>query len=120
MKVEDLNDMAEGFSNAFDENSKVQIRAQIEKIFATQFDYDFGNIPFKAEFLINFSNPIDDRFLAAQAKIAFKGTAELRILDDFKFSFKIMQEKAKVQKFTPYFNSETTLAEFEKEFQKIL
>jgi len=50
MKVEDLNDMAEGFSNAFDENSKVTIRASVEKIFATQFDSDFGNIPFKAEF----------------------------------------------------------------------
>lgn len=50
MKVEDLNDMAEGFSNAFDENSKVTIKASVEKIFATQFDSDFGNIPFKAEF----------------------------------------------------------------------
>jgi hypothetical protein len=120
MKVEVLEDMAMGFSTAFNEDSDVKISATIDKVFATQFDYDFGNIPFKAELSINFSNPIDDRFLAAHATIAFKGTAELRILDNFKFSFKIMQEKVKVQKFTPYFLTETTLAEFEEEFMSTL
>jgi len=31
-----------------------------------------------------------------------------------------MQEKVKVQKFTPYFLTETTLAEFEEEFMSTL
>jgi len=67
MKVEDLEDIAEGFTNAFEESSKVEISAQIDKIYATQFDSDFGNIPIKAEITINFSNPINNRFLAAKA-----------------------------------------------------
>ena len=48
--------------------------------------------------------------------MAFKGTAEINILEDFSFSFKVMQEKIKIQKFTPFFLSETTLKEFEEEF----
>ena len=116
MKVEDLEDMAEGFSNAFEESSKVEISAQIDKIYATQFDSDFGNIPVKAEITINFSNPINNRFLAAKAQIYFKGTAEVQIIDNFVFTFKITQEKVKVQSFTPYFFSETTLADFEEEY----
>lgn len=120
MSVEDLEDMAEGFTNVFDESSDVKISAHIDKIFATQFDSDFDNIPLRAEWTINFSNPIDERFLAAQAKVAFKGTCELSIIDDYKFKFILYQEKVKVQQFTPFFLSETTLAEFEEEYMNVL
>lgn len=65
MKVEDLNDLIEGFSTAFDENMMVNVSAQVDKIAAVSFDNDFDNIQVKAEFTINFSNPIDSRFLAA-------------------------------------------------------
>ena len=120
MSVEDLEDMAEGFTNVFDESSDVKISAHIDKIFAIQFDSDFANIPLRSEWTINFSNPIDERFLAAQAKVAFKGTCELSIIDDYKFKFILYQEKVKVQQFTPYFLSETTLAEFEEEYLNVL
>ena len=65
IKVEDLEDMAQGFSEAFDENMMVDVTAQIDKISASQFDNDFGHIAVKAEFIVNFENPIDSRFLAA-------------------------------------------------------
>jgi len=32
------------------------------------------------------------------------------------FTFKIQQEKVKVQSFTPYFYSETTISDFEEEY----
>lgn len=88
----------------------------MDKVSATNFDNDFGNIAIKAEFTINFSNPIDSRFLAAQAQVTMKGTASISIIDHFLFSFQITQEQVKVQKFTPYFLSETTVAEFEEEY----
>ena len=103
MTVEDLEDMAEGFTNAFNEESEVKISAVVDRVFATQFDNDFGNIPLKAELTINFSNPIDERFLSAQAKVYLKGTAEISGLHGFKFAFNIVQEKVKINKFMPYF-----------------
>ena len=116
MKVEELDNFAEGFSTAFDENMMVEISAQLDKVKATSFDNDFDNIAIKAEITINFSNPIDGRFLAAQAKVTMKGTAKVSIINHFLFSLQITQEQVKVQKFTPYFLSETTLAEFEEEY----
>lgn len=120
MKVEDLDDLAEGFSTAFDENMMINISAQLDRVLATSFDEDFGNIAIKAEFTINFSNPIDSRFLAAQAKVTMKGTADVSIIEHFLFSFQITQEQVKVQAFTPFFLSETTLAEFEEEYLQTL
>ena len=119
MKVGDLEEMVEGFSTAFDEKSEVEINAQVDKVYSTQFDNDFGNLPFRMDLTVNFSNPIDARFLAVQAKVAFKGTAELKITSD-RFTFKVIQEKVKVQKFSPYFQSETTRAEFEEEFFSVM
>ena len=116
MKVEDLEDLAEGFSTAFNEDLMVNIWAQLDKVKATSFDNDFGNIAIKAEFTINFGNPMDSRFLAAQAKVTLKGTAELQIIESFLFSLNIKQEQVKVSKFSPFFLSETTQAEFEEEY----
>jgi len=96
MKVDDLDDMADGFSTVFDENSDVKITARVEKITATQFDYDFGNFAFKADLSVDFINPIDDRFLAAQALITFRGSSEVELIDQFVLSFNIHQEKVKV------------------------
>ena len=79
MKVEDLEDMAEGFATAFNEDDEIRIAAQIDNMSSLQFDSDFNTISFKAEIGVDFYNPIDDRFLAAQAKLAFKGTAEVTI-----------------------------------------
>ena len=81
MTAEDLEEMAEGFTTAFDDNSQIKISAALDRIFATQFDSDFSNIPFKAELTVNFANPYQEKFLAAQAKVFFKGTAELGIVD---------------------------------------
>lgn len=96
MKVDDLDEMVDGFSTAFDENSNVKITARVEKITATQFDYDFGNFAFKADLSVDFTNPIDDRFLATQALITLRGSSEVTLIDQFKLSFNIHQEKAKV------------------------
>ena len=38
MKVEDLNDMVDGYTNAFVEENDVKISAQIDNVFAVQFD----------------------------------------------------------------------------------
>ena len=65
MTVEELEELAEGFATAFDEEAEIKISASVDKIFATQFDSDFGNVPFKAELTINFTNPIEEKFLAA-------------------------------------------------------
>lgn len=35
MTVEDLEEMAEGFANAFKEEDKIKITASIDKVFAT-------------------------------------------------------------------------------------
>ena len=120
ISVEDLEDMAEGYSNAFDEDSDVKINAQVDRVFATQFDNDFNNIPLKAELTIKFTNPIDERFLSAQAKVYLKGTTEVSGLLGFNFAFNLHQEKVKVMKFSPYFNSETTVSEFEEEYLSVL
>lgn len=120
MKVEALEDLAEGFSNAFNEESKVKIEASVENLIALHFDQDFGNIPFKAEITVRFYNPIDERFLAALAKVAVKGTAEVSATDSYQFSFSIVSEKAKVQQFETYFLTETTLQEFEQEYLSVL
>lgn len=65
IQVEDLENMAEGFATAFHEDNEVKISGQIDRLEATSFDYDFGNIPIKALITIKFSNPIDERFLSA-------------------------------------------------------
>lgn len=116
MKVEELEEMAEGFANAFDEDDEIKITAEVNNVLATQFDQDFGNIPIKAVLTINFSNPINEKFLSASAKVFVKGTAEIIANDNSSFGFKFVQEKVKVQSFTPYFLSETELADFEKEY----
>lgn len=61
----------------------------------------------KAEITINFSNPIEEKFLSAQANVYVKGSAEVSGLDNGNLAFKIHQEKAKVMKFMPYFQSDT-------------
>ena len=112
--------MAEGFANSFNEDDDIKITASVDKVSATQFDQDFGNIPFKAGLTINFSNQINEKYLSASAKVFLKGTAEIKINANFDFGFKIVQEKVKVQSFTPYFLSDTDLGDFEEEFlQKV-
>ena len=44
IKVEDLDELAEGFSTAFDENMMIGVSAQVDSIKAVSFDEDFGNI----------------------------------------------------------------------------
>lgn len=90
MTVEDLEEMAEGFANAFKEEDKIKITASIDKVFATQFDQDFGNIPFKAELTIYFSNPIFEKYHSASAKVFFKGTAEFKVLNNYTFAFQVV------------------------------
>ena len=116
MTAEDLEEMAEGFTTAFDDNSQIKISAALDRIFATQFDSDFSNIPFKAELTVSFANPYQEKFLAAQAKVFCKGTAELGIVDGYHWTFRLNQEKVKVQKFMPYFLSEVELADFEETY----
>jgi len=116
MSVEDLEDMAEGFANVFDEDSELKVQATLDNIFSTQFDSDFGNISFKALLTVDFINPMEEKFLAAKANVFVKGTAEVKTVDGFTFAYSINQEKVKVQKFKPYFLSDFELPDFENEY----
>ena len=89
MSIEDLEEMAEGFANAFDEDGEIKVLATLDQIFATQFDQDFNNIGFKALLTVDFLNPIEEKFLAAQAKVNVKGSAEVQIIDGFNFAFRM-------------------------------
>jgi len=48
---------------------------------------------------IDFVNPIEEKFLAAQAKVYIKGSAEVMTSDGFNLAYSINQEKVKVQQF---------------------
>ena len=65
---------------------------------------------------MDFINPIEEKFLAASAKVYIKGTAEVKELNAFNLGYNINQEKAKVQSFKPYFLSEFELPDFEEEY----
>ena len=89
MTVTKLDDMASGFENAFKEKDIVQITAQVDDIHSVVFDQQFNNIPFKAEFTVFFSNPINANFQSAEAKVIFKGIGSLELSEDFKLIFVI-------------------------------
>lgn len=38
MKVDDAEDLAEGFTNAFDEDDTLKVNVQIDNIYSVQFD----------------------------------------------------------------------------------
>ena len=118
MSVEDLEDYISGFQTAFDESDKVNITIGIDKIKGVSFDKTFGNLPFTAEATISFSNPIETSFSSAEAKIAFKGIAEVEVNDRLGLNFKVSQERVVVTSLHPFFQSDTTLKEFESEFVK--
>ena len=65
MTVEKLDDMADGYANAFKEEDIIKITAQVDNIFSVVFDQQFNNIPFKADLSIFFSNPINEKFKSA-------------------------------------------------------
>ena len=94
----------------------MKVKATLDSVHTTQFDSDFSNISFKALLTVNFVNPIEEKFLAASAKVFIKGTAEIKTTDGFNFAYSINQEKVKVQQFKPYFQSEYELPDFEEEY----
>lgn len=118
VSVEELEDLIEGYQNAFKEEEIVKISIQIDNIYDVLFDETFGNIPFKAEATITFTNPIEERFSSAQAKLAFKGIAELTVKEDLSFAFQVSQEQLRVSKLQSFFMTETSMKEFESEFKK--
>ncbi len=65
MKVEELDDLIEGYSTAFDEDSKLKIFSQISALKELTFDETFGNIAFKVNQVHNLSNPIQSKFHSA-------------------------------------------------------
>lgn len=115
-----MEDYIEGFTNVFDENDKINATITVDKIHGVQFDQTFGNLPFTAEATLSFSNPIETSFSSAEAKIAFKGIAEINVNDKLGLDFTVSQERLVVTSLHPYFLSDTTVKEFEKEFTKNL
>ena len=87
LTVEDLEDYIEGYSNTFDDDDEVEVSVRIDNIYGVSFDQTFGNIPFKAEATVEFSNPIEPSFSSAMAQIAFKGIAEIDVNDDMSLIF---------------------------------
>ena len=65
VSVEDMEEIIEGYENAFDERAKVKVSFILDKIHSVQFDQTFTNIPFRADARVIFSNPIDERFSSA-------------------------------------------------------
>ena len=115
-----MEDYIEGYSNVFDENDMVNVTIGIDKIHGVQFDKTFGNLPFTAEATISFSNPIETSFSSAQAKIAFKGIAEVDVNEHLGLNFKVSQERLVVTSLHPYFMSDTSVKEFETKFVKTM
>ena len=120
MTVSKLDDLALGYENAFKETDNIKITAQVDNIHSVIFDQQFNNIPFKAEYKVHFSNPINEDYKSMEASCVFKGIATLELSSDFKLIITITQEQLIVKKFRPFFYSETTQQEFEKEFKKKL
>jgi len=59
MKVSQLDDFIDGYSNVFHEDSVVEITTLVEKVDIVSFEPTFNNVAFKADIVLLFSNPIN-------------------------------------------------------------
>jgi len=87
MLVEDLEDLAEGYSNVFKETDKVEVTTSVKKVHQINFDKEFQNIAFKAELTVYFSNPINPAFQSAKALVVVSGFATVGLRDTFDLGF---------------------------------
>jgi hypothetical protein len=67
-----------------------------------------------------FSNPIEPSFMSAKANVSIRGSATVDIDDQLKFIFKLSVDQTLVTSLKPFFFTETTRSEFEKEFKRKL
>lgn len=116
-EVADLQDLIDGFSNAFEENQTVEIDSHVLKVQELTFDDTFGNIAFKLTQIHEFKNPIEPRFLSAEVITAQQGVLELKLTEKLDFEFKIEVKQERVIDFKPFFQSETTKEEFREEWK---
>ena len=88
MAVEDLEDLMPGISNVFNEDNEVNISAHIDNIIDMKLDGDEENILLSASVSVDFSNPLNDHQLCANARTIVKGTADLSV-DETKLQFSL-------------------------------
>lgn len=115
-KVSELEDLIEGFANAFDEDLQVEVESHVLKVQELAFDDTFGNIAFKLMQQHAFKNPIEPRFLSASVTTAQQGVLDLQISEKLDFYFKVEQKQERVKDFEAFFKSETTKDEFREEW----
>lgn len=122
MKVEDLDDYIEGYMNVFDEELKVDVTPVIEEIQqdGIMFEEDFETISLTCTLRLDFSHPMHEDYLSAQVFLIARIQLIPFITSSYDMAFRMSSEQIKVKQVNPFFLSETTNAEFQKTFKKVL
>lgn len=115
--MEDLEDLIEGYSNAFDESADIKIETKIHGNADWTFDETFGNVAVKMTQKYMFSNPIEPKYLSAEVTTAVQGVLTLSVNETSDFQFQLEMKQEKVKELKPFFKTETSKEEFEEEFQ---
>ena len=87
MAVEDLEDLFEGFSTAFDESEDIEIVTTLLKTNNITIDDTFNNIAFRLNLRHEFKNPIQPKYLAAQVTTSIQGVLSLEMNERMEIKF---------------------------------
>jgi len=120
MKVDKLEEFIDGYSTVFDEEAVIDITTHVLKVDIVSFDPTFNNVAFKADLNVLFSNPINPAFKSAKVSVSVRGSTTIRFNDKMAFILKITLDQTLVTSLQPFFSTETTREDFQKEFNKKL
>jgi hypothetical protein len=84
----------------------------VEKVDIISFEPTFNNVAFKADIVLNFSNPINPQFMSARVRVSVRGSVVVQMNEKAAFMFKITLDQTLVTSIKPFFFTETTKEEF--------
>lgn len=110
--------MIQGYSDAFDEDAKIDIISSIVESNDVFFDETFGNVGFRMTQKHQFKNPLEPRFLSAEAITAVKGFVDIKVDEKMDLLFNIEIKQERVKEWKSFFKTETSNEEFKEEFKE--
>ena len=120
MTVEDLEDLFEGFSTAFDESEDIEIVTTLLKTNNITIDDTFNNIAFRLNLRHEFKNPIEPKYLAAQVTTSIQGVLSLEMNEKMEIKFNSDIKQHRLTDYKPFFKTESSDKEVAMAFRQLL
>ena len=120
MTVEDLEDLFEGFSTAFDESEDIEIVTTLLKTNNITIDDTFNNIAFRLNLRHEFKNPIEPKYLAAQVTTSIQGVLSLEMNEKMEIKFNSDIKQHRLTDYKPFFKTESSQKEVAMAFRQLL